>query len=55
MKQGSPYKMYIDRAILHLQENGKIHKSRIRWWKQKRGGGNMNINFQLIVGDGFYV
>merc|ERR1712113_1130265 len=30
---------YIDGAILHLLESGAIHKSRTKWWKQKRGGG----------------
>ena len=40
MPQGTPYKSYIDGAILQLLEGGTIHKSRTKWWKQKRGGGN---------------
>ena len=52
MKQGTPYKQYIDGAILYLLESGKIHKSRTKWWKQKRGGGNYKkiMNFQFWHG-----
>ena len=39
MAHGTPYKPLIDSAILHLQEGGVLHKLRIKWWKQKRGGG----------------
>ena len=49
MKPGLPYKPYIDSAILHLLENGEIHKSRTKWWKQKRGGGNLCILIILIL------
>ena len=39
MAKGTPYKPLIDSAILHLLENGVLHKLRIKWWMQKRGGG----------------
>lgn len=42
----TPYKPYIDSAILQLQEGGILHKLKIKWWKQKRGGGQ---HLQQIV------
>ncbi|XP_047025434.1 glutamate receptor ionotropic, kainate 3-like [Helicoverpa zea] len=39
MKKKSPYKKYIDDALLKLKENGEIEKLRNIWWKEKRGGG----------------
>merc|ERR1712128_352916 len=38
-KPGTPYKDLLDYAILKLMEGGTLHKLRIKWWKQKRGGG----------------
>ncbi len=38
-KMGTPYKEYLDHAILKLMEGGVLHKLKIKWWKQKRGGG----------------
>merc|ERR1719282_1629427 len=37
--KGTPYKDYLDHAILKLMEGGVLHKLKIKWWKQKRGGG----------------
>ncbi|XP_075975445.1 glutamate receptor ionotropic, kainate 3-like [Anticarsia gemmatalis] len=39
MKKGSPYKRYIDDALLKLKEAGEIDKLKTIWWKEKRGGG----------------
>ena len=39
MAHGTPYKVYIDMAILKLQETGVLHKMKTKWWKRKRGGG----------------
>ena len=39
MAQGTPYKPLVDLAILHLLEDGVLHKMHVKWWKQKRGGG----------------
>ena len=38
-KQGTPYKARLDQAILKLMESGVLHKLKVKWWKQKRGGG----------------
>jgi len=38
-KKGTPYKDLLDYAILKLMEGGTLHKLRVKWWKQKRGGG----------------
>ena len=38
-KQGTPYKVRLDQAILKLMESGVLHKLKVKWWKQKRGGG----------------
>ncbi|KAK7071641.1 hypothetical protein SK128_027199 [Halocaridina rubra] len=36
---GSPYRTLINSAVLRLQENGRLHALKRRWWKEKRGGG----------------
>ena len=38
-KHGTPYKKLLDGGILKLQEGGVLHRLKIKWWKQKRGGG----------------
>ena len=46
----SPYRTAISGAILKLQEEGKLHILKTRWWKEKRGGGNCrvrNISFYI--------
>ncbi|XP_011872466.1 PREDICTED: glutamate receptor ionotropic, kainate 2-like [Vollenhovia emeryi] len=40
MPRNSPYKTAISGAILKLQEEGKLHMLKTRWWKEKRGGGS---------------
>ena len=37
---GTPYKPLLDNAILKLLEGGTLHKLKVKWWKQKRGGGS---------------
>ncbi|XP_049807369.1 glutamate receptor ionotropic, kainate 2 [Schistocerca nitens] len=39
MPPNSPYRTAISGAILKLQEEGKLHILKTRWWKEKRGGG----------------
>ena len=41
--RGTPYKEYLDHAILKLMEGGVLHKLKIKWWKQKRGGGACQV------------
>lgn len=36
----SPYRTAISGAVLKLQEEGKLHILKTRWWKEKRGGGS---------------
>lgn len=38
-QRGTPYKNLLDKAILTMLESGFLHKARVRWWKQRRGGG----------------
>ncbi|XP_076549026.1 kainate-type ionotropic glutamate receptor subunit 1D isoform X4 [Osmia lignaria lignaria] len=40
MPPNSPYRTAISGAILKLQEEGKLHLLKTRWWKEKRGGGS---------------
>ncbi|KYM85527.1 Glutamate receptor, ionotropic kainate 2 [Atta colombica] len=40
MPPNSPYRTAISEAILKLQEEGKLHMLKTRWWKEKRGGGS---------------
>ena len=35
----SPYRTPISSAILQLQEGGKLHVIKKRWWKERKGGG----------------
>lgn len=43
MRQGSPYRTLISGAVLKLQEEGKLHVLKTRWWKEKRGGGSCRV------------
>nr|XP_053638564.1 glutamate receptor ionotropic, kainate 2-like [Cherax quadricarinatus] len=36
---GSPYRTLLNSAVLKLQEIGKLHALKRKWWKEKRGGG----------------
>ncbi|EEB18532.1 glutamate receptor, ionotropic kainate 2 precursor, putative [Pediculus humanus corporis] len=40
MPPNSPYRTAISGAILKLQEEGKLHILKTRWWKEKREGGS---------------
>jgi ionotropic glutamate receptor len=44
MPQGSPYRTLISGAVLKLQEEGKLHLLKTRWWKEKRGGGACRVS-----------
>ena len=39
LKPGSGLKNAIDEGILKMQEGGDLYKLKMKWWKQKRGGG----------------
>lgn len=41
----SPFRTAISGAILKLQEEGKLHILKTRWWKEKRGGGSCRVRF----------
>jgi hypothetical protein len=43
MRQGSPYRTLISGAVLKLQEDGRLHVLKTRWWKEKRGGGSCRV------------
>lgn len=43
----SPYRTAISGAILKLQEEGKLHMLKTRWWKEKRGGGSCRVSKHL--------
>ncbi|XP_046399076.1 glutamate receptor ionotropic, kainate 2-like isoform X1 [Ischnura elegans] len=36
----SPYRTAVSGAVLKLQEGGKLHMLKTRWWKEKHGGGS---------------
>lgn len=40
----SPYKRYIDDALLNLKERGVIQKLKDIWWKEKKGGGKCGVS-----------
>nr|AUF73080.1 ionotropic receptor [Anoplophora chinensis] len=39
MAKDSPYRNELSRAVLKLQETGVLTSLKIKWWKEKRGGG----------------
>ena len=39
----SPYRTTISSAILQLQEGGKLHMLKEKWWKQRKGGGKCKV------------
>lgn len=39
----SPYRTAISGAVLKLQEEGKLHLLKQKWWKEKRGGGSCRV------------
>lgn len=39
----SPFRTAISGAILKLQEEGKLHILKTRWWKEKKGGGACRV------------
>lgn len=49
MPQGSPYRTLISGAVLKLQEEGKLHLLKTRWWKEKRGGGACRVSFEKKI------
>lgn len=40
MRKDSKYRNILSAAVLKLQETGKLTALKIKWWKEKRGGGN---------------
>lgn len=43
----SPFRTAISGAVLKLQEEGKLHILKTRWWKEKRGGGSCRVGVIL--------
>ncbi|GAB0095910.1 Ionotropic glutamate receptor [Sergentomyia squamirostris] len=39
MRKNSPYRNALSAAVLKLQEQGKLTVMKIKWWKEKHGGG----------------
>ncbi|XP_055852888.1 glutamate receptor ionotropic, kainate 2 [Episyrphus balteatus] len=39
----SPYRTAVNGVILKLQEEGKLHILKTKWWKEKRGGGSCRV------------
>ena len=45
----SPYRTPMTNAILQLQEGGKLHVLKEKWWKRMRGGGQCEVNIANIL------
>ena len=43
----SPYRTPMTNAILQLQEGGKLHVLKEKWWKRMRGGGQCEVKCQI--------
>jgi hypothetical protein len=46
---GSSYRIPISSAILQLQEAGRIHVLKKRWWKERRGGGQCKVSYSSCL------
>ena len=44
----SPYRTPMTNAILQLQEGGKLHVLKEKWWKRMRGGGQCEVKIANI-------
>lgn len=56
MLADSPYRTAISGAVLKLQEEGKLHILKTRWWKEKRGGGSCRVSFAPVIkSKGFFI
>lgn len=40
----SEYRNTLSAAVLKLQEQGKLHAMKNKWWKEKRGGGTCSVS-----------
>ena len=40
----SPYRTPMTNAILQLQEGGRLHLLKEKWWKRMRGGGQCEVS-----------
>ncbi|KAL5282977.1 hypothetical protein ACFFRR_005765 [Megaselia abdita] len=40
----SPYRTAINGVILKLQEEGRLHILKTKWWKERRGGGSCRVD-----------
>ncbi|XP_028050144.1 glutamate receptor ionotropic, kainate 2 isoform X2 [Monomorium pharaonis] len=49
MRKDAPYRKDLSKAILKLQENGKLGELQNIWWKQKRGGNKCDEPVQVTV------
>lgn len=43
------YRNDLSEAILQMQESGKLSVLKIKWWKEKRGGGACQVSFHKEV------
>lgn len=41
----SEYRNVLSEGVLRLQESGKLAALKIKWWKEKKGGGACSVNF----------
>lgn len=40
---GSPYRALVNAAVLRLQELGRLHDLKQRWWKERKEGGKCKV------------
>ncbi|KAF2352922.1 Ionotropic glutamate receptor [Trinorchestia longiramus] len=41
---GSPYRALVNAAVLRLQELGRLHDLKQRWWKERKEGGKCKVD-----------
>lgn len=47
----SPYRGALSEAVLQMQESGEITSMKIKWWKEKRGGGACAVRIEFSFGE----
>lgn len=45
----SNYRSALSEGVLRLQEQGKLTALKIKWWKEKKGGGACSVRYFFSI------
>lgn len=49
LRLDSNYRSALSEGVLRLQEQGKLTALKIKWWKEKKGGGACSVRSFLVI------